>query len=276
MVGKPTGQPVFYFHGSPSSRTEADYFDTIGRKLDLCVIGVDRPGIGLSTFRPGYTLLDWPHDIQKLATHLGFEQFKVIGGSGGGPYALACAHELPENVLKGTGVLAGLAPPDAPYKNLSWDRLIAFIINRWSPRWLLHFIIENFLARHARNPDQTQWNKIMIDGIVKRTSPKDQALFDEEEIEKMSITFREACLSGVDGYVLDAQSILRRWPFGLRSIKGKVKIWNGTEDVNTPIHMARWMVDQLPNGSLREFDGDTHYSIFLRRSEEVMKDLSEM
>ena len=275
VSGKPSGQPIFYFHGTPSSRLEASDFHEIGEKLNLCVIGVDRPGIGLSTFQSGYTLLDWPQDIWRLATHLSFSEFHVLGGSGGGPYALACAREIPGNVLKGTGILAGQGPPRSGTKGLSWEQWFGLTINRWLPRWMLHFVIEHGLGRHARDPDQTQWRKLVIDGMIRKMCSKDQ-VFTYEEMERMISSMRECFVNGSDGYVLDINTVLGPWPFDLRSVKGRVKIWNGTDDTNTPIYMARWMANHLPDGSLKEFSGDTHISIFLYRGEEVLKDLIKM
>lgn len=276
ICGKPTGQPIFYFHGSPSSRLEAEDFHEIGEKLNLCIIGVDRPGIGLSTFRPGYTLLDWPQDVQKLAEHLGIAEFHVCGGSGGGPYALACAREIPETVLKGTGIIAGLGPPGSGTKGLSLERWISFTLNRWLPGWMLHSVVEYGLGRHARDPDQTQWRKLVINGMIKTMSAKDQVLIEEKETEKMISGIRDCLISGSDGCVLDAKIITKPWRFDLKSIKAKVRLWNGTADTDTPIHSARWMAAQLPNGSLREFPGDTHFSLFFYRSEEILRDLVEI
>jgi pimeloyl-ACP methyl ester carboxylesterase len=276
ICGNPSGAPIFYFHGCPSSRLEADDWHKIGIKMNLCIIGVDRPGMGLSTYRPGYTLLDWPHDIEKLAEHLGFSDFRVFGGSGGGPYALACAHKLPLSVLKGTGVLAGMGPPEAGYKGASWDRWFAFNVNRWLPSSMLRFLIEQGIGRPARDRDQKQFRKVVIEGMIGTLPPKDRLLFDPEEMERMISCTRESYITGLDGYVLDAKNMFRRWPFELRNIEAKVLIWNGTEDTFTPIHMARWMANQLPSGSLREFPGDTHNSIFFHRREEVLKDLLSM
>ena len=271
-----SGQPILYFHGNPSCRIEADDFHKAGDKLNICIIGVDRPGIGLSTVRPGCTLLDWPRDIQKLALHLGFSEFRVFGGSGGGPYALACAREIPEAVLKGTGVLAGLGPPECNSMGIGWAKWLAFNFNRWTPSWMLSLFLDRFLGRHARDPDQTYWRKIVIDGMLKTMPAKDQTLLTDEETESWISSIRESCLAGSDGYVLDTKSVLRAWPFDLRDITAKVQIWNGTDDTDTPIASARWMVSRLPNGKLKEFPSDTHFSLFCRRKEEVLQDLIEM
>lgn len=57
-------------------------------RIGLRIICPDRPGIGLSTFDSSRTLLDYPSQIAQLAKHLGLESYRVMGGSGGGPYVL--------------------------------------------------------------------------------------------------------------------------------------------------------------------------------------------
>jgi len=51
--GDPNGVPVFYFHGFPGSRLEATLLPPSGIRL----IGVDRPGYGLSTPAPAASWL---------------------------------------------------------------------------------------------------------------------------------------------------------------------------------------------------------------------------
>lgn len=56
-------------------------------------------------------------DVARVADELGIDQFAVMGHSGGGPHALACAALLPERVL-GVVSMAALAPVDA--EGLDW------------------------------------------------------------------------------------------------------------------------------------------------------------
>ena len=44
-----------------------------------------------------------------VADHLGHHRFLVVGLSGGGPYALACEHEMADRVMA-VGILGGLVP----------------------------------------------------------------------------------------------------------------------------------------------------------------------
>lgn len=47
-----------------------------------------------------------------IADKMGIDRFAVVGRSGGGPHALACAAVMPEQVSN-TAVLVSLAPSDA-------------------------------------------------------------------------------------------------------------------------------------------------------------------
>ena len=127
--GVKTGAPVFFCHGWPSSRTMGELTDAAARDLGLHIISPDRPGIRDSSFQPERRLLDWPPLVRELADKSGIEQFKILGISGGAPYALATAWALPERV-RAVAVVSG-APP------------LADLIDRGGLlplyRWLLFF-----------------------------------------------------------------------------------------------------------------------------------------
>jgi pimeloyl-ACP methyl ester carboxylesterase len=108
--------------------------------LDIRFVSVDRPGHGLSDFQPGRRLLDSAQDIQQLAAHLDIHEFYVEGYSAGGPHALACAQQLPDQVIAGA-LIGSAAPMDRPgaYAGLPLsNRLLARSV-RWFP-WLTYLI----------------------------------------------------------------------------------------------------------------------------------------
>ncbi|KAJ5584491.1 uncharacterized protein N7459_004291 [Penicillium hispanicum] len=76
----------------------------------LRVITPDRNGYGLTTFDSRRVILDWPADVQVLAHNLDIKRFAVLGGSGGSPYALACAYLLPKEIISAVGIMAGAGP----------------------------------------------------------------------------------------------------------------------------------------------------------------------
>ena len=111
--GDPHGAPVLEFRGLPGSRL-GDAIDPgflLAHRIRR--ITVDRPGTGASDFLPGRTLLDWPQDVAELADALGIGRFTVLGTSGGGPHAAACAYRLPGRIARVT-LVSGLGPLDRP------------------------------------------------------------------------------------------------------------------------------------------------------------------
>jgi Alpha/beta hydrolase family len=91
--GAADGTPIFYFHGSPSTRLEWHLFgsETLARKLSVRVIVPDRPGLGRSDFQPSRRISDWPADVIALADHLALIRFAVLGYSGRGRCRRLCA-----------------------------------------------------------------------------------------------------------------------------------------------------------------------------------------
>ena len=66
--GPAEGIPVFYFHGFPSSRLDWQLinFDNSLAEINARVIAPDRPGYGLSEFKRGRQMVDWPDDVIEL------------------------------------------------------------------------------------------------------------------------------------------------------------------------------------------------------------------
>jgi pimeloyl-ACP methyl ester carboxylesterase len=75
----------------------------------LRLLSYARPSYAGSTPSPGRDVASAADDVAQLADALGVDRFAVMGASGGGPHALACAALLPGRVT-GVVCLASLAP----------------------------------------------------------------------------------------------------------------------------------------------------------------------
>ena len=137
--GDPSGRPIVYCHGTPSSRVEGDLIINAATALalGLRVIVPDRPGMGHSHTQPGRRIVDWPNDVVDLAAALGVETFAVLGSSGGAPYAAACGALIPSRV-RVVGVFGGVAPADAPgyWRSMSGPLRLMFRLGRSAPALL--------------------------------------------------------------------------------------------------------------------------------------------
>ena len=51
-IGESDRVPKFYFHGLPRSNLETQIINRCENKINAILIGVDRPGMGVSDFQP--------------------------------------------------------------------------------------------------------------------------------------------------------------------------------------------------------------------------------
>lgn len=96
--GPATGVPVLWCHGGPGSRMEPAAFAPAAAAAGFRLIGIDRPGYGRSTPKPGRSIADWVSDALAVVDTLEVERFAAAGLSTGGAYALALASRAPERV----------------------------------------------------------------------------------------------------------------------------------------------------------------------------------
>lgn len=269
--GIPTGTPLLYLHGFPSSRLEASAFDPIARRRNLRIIAPDRPGYGLSTCHPGRQIPDYPADVLSLADHLNLPRFAVLGGSGGGPYALACAHSLPDERLSGVGVLAGAGPWSAGMQYVSITRRLTSLGATYTPvalRLVLDGLV-NTLRWAVTTGPATRW----IDGWLEKQSSTEKGTLSIEERRQMllDVTF-EAFVQGSSATVQEAVLLSHDWGFKFEDVLyDKVRIWHGVRDTNAPIEMIRYMAGRMPYCVLTEFD-DTHYTV-ARHIDRILEEL---
>jgi pimeloyl-ACP methyl ester carboxylesterase len=111
--GTPGETAVIWCHGGPGSRLAPAYMASAAIEAGLRLVGIDRPGYGLSMAEPGRTIGGWVPDALAVADHLGIDRFVTVGTSTGGAYALAVAALAPERVL---GVVACCAMTDMRYQ----------------------------------------------------------------------------------------------------------------------------------------------------------------
>jgi pimeloyl-ACP methyl ester carboxylesterase len=100
---------VVWHHGTPNIGMPPEPLFPAARRLGIRWVSYDRPGYGGSTRLPGRNMASAASDSSSVADALGIDRFAVMGHSGGGSHAVACAAVLPERVL-GLVSVAGLAP----------------------------------------------------------------------------------------------------------------------------------------------------------------------
>ena len=267
--GVKTGEPAFFCHGWPSSRTMGELADAAARELDLHIISPDRPGIRDSSFHAERTLLDWPPLLAEIADHLGIGQFKIIGISGGAPYTLAAAYALPARV-RAVAVVSG-APPLAEIT----DR--GGLLRLY--RWLLFFYPRHreFLrfSFHVARPFLSLKLPVRFRPmLLKLLQPCDASVLrDIAAFEACFESQRQAWRTSADGLMTDAEIYAQPWGFPVEEITIPVRLWHGKKDRSFHWELARGLGARIPNCTTHLVDNEGHYSLPIRHMREILADL---
>ncbi len=253
--GDPTGSVLLYFHGHPGTRLEAGLLGDAATKHAVRLIGVDRPGLGLSDYKPGRRLLDWPDDVTQLADALHLDRFAVVGFSGGGPYALACAHALPQR-LTACGLVSSAGQA---------NRFFSFLA-LWAP-WL----ILPTAKRSFRSLDRAE--KLLTRVTRQRWPAPDQQAFASPHVRSVLIaSLVDSFTQGTEGAARDGMLIgAHNWRFTLDSITAPtIHLWHGALDKQIPITQAQAIATQLAHVEPTFYPEDAHISTITNHADEIV------
>lgn len=262
------GRPVLYFHGFPGSRLEAGAVARGAERAGVRLISVDRPGFGGSEYQRGRRLLDWPTDVSALADHLGLERFALAGASAGAPYALACAHALPERT-SAVGLACPLAPPRVRGLRRGMFRpnrvgLAAAAIGPWFV-WPTLALLSRRMLRDAEGA---------IARLARALPAPDRELLERPELRALfAEVTREAFRGGARGPAREVLVMNQGWGFELSSVTQPVQLWHGERDGVLPVAMGRWLANALPRCEARFFPDEGHYSLVLEHAREFLAGL---
>jgi len=268
--GTPSGTPIVSMHGYADSRITRHPDDALAARLNIRLITLDRPGIGLSDYRPARTVLEWADDVATLADHLALSKFAVFGWSGGGPHALACAYQFPER-LTAVGVVAGFAPFDRPRATEGMrDDMRKFLpLLRRFP-WLSQ-LVSLSLPRAYRKDPAAAFEKQFGNGLP---DPDRRAL--EEPLIRANLLAGavEAVRQGSRGLATDMQLFLARpWGFRPEEIRVPVHLWYGDADTLVPLQMGQYLAKAIPGSRLTVYPAEGHM-IFYRHWREILDTLA--
>ena len=267
-LGDPAGPPVLYFHGYPGSRLEARVAAAAAARLGLRLLALDRPGFGQSTFQPGRTIGGWAADVAAVADQLSLGRFSIIGISGGGPYALACAALLSHRLAR-VALVCPLAPldvADGKAGMLRQDRALLGLAAHAPPlaRGVVHILV-----RWMRG-DVERYLRFMMAGML---SP-DRDLFADPDYRSLVLaSTAEALRQGGRGPAWELTLMARPWDLRLQDVAMPVSLWQGLADQILPAAMARHLAAALPACSARFLPEEGHLSLVVRHIGEVLAEL---
>jgi pimeloyl-ACP methyl ester carboxylesterase len=270
----PTTPTALYFHGFPTSRLEAAFLAST--KVPVHVIAIDRPGMGLSTFQLSRRILDWPSDVLALVDHLNIAQFHVLGDSGGAPYALVCAKEIPRTRLLSTTVVSGIYPLTLGTQGMLFGVKALLFAGLWLPHVVMTKFLDWEFGNLARSEDKKVFEQLFMKEMEGRKE-KDRRCLDDPHFRAIVVeSMREAFRQGSEGAAWDCK-LFGQWGFGLEEVSGEnVTLWHGKEDVNAPFAMAEKAAKLMKGCELRVFEEESHLSLPFNHMEEIVRGLLKL
>lgn len=264
--GDPEGRPIFYFHGSPSCRLDWSWFGDEAWALSHGVrfIAIDRPGVGLSDYQPDRRLVGWPDDVAELADALGFETFGVWGLSAGGPYAVACAWKLARR-LTAASVVSGFGP----FSELPgiYDQIYPSSRRFWRLARDRPFLSR--LSLQIARGGMALFPGRVLAAMASELPACDRPYLLDDKARLVAI-LRESLRDGTRGGQYDAWLVQQPWGFRLEDVTARVQIWQGESDLSTPVEMARYMAERIPNCEARLIESEGHLSLVSKYRDEIL------
>lgn len=270
--GVPRGPAIVWMHGTPGSRRQIPLeARAYAERAGLRIIGIDRPGIGSSTAHLYPNVLDWTRDLEILLDTLAADTVRVIGLSGGGPYALAAGAALPDRV-HGIGVLGGVAPTQGV------DAVEGGIIQlavRLAPLLRLGRVpIGIGLTQAIRLVRPLAGRGLDLYAAVQPIGDKN--LLARPEFKSM---FLDDLLNGsrfqTSAPILDLMLFTRHWGFDPADVGVPVRWWHGDADHIVPFRHGQHVVDRLPDATMSVIDGESHLG-GLGIAEQVIRTLMDL
>ena len=264
--GAHDGRPVIWFHGTPGARGQivpTTRLEADERQIRLIVI--ERPGYGESTSHRYNAIVEWAHDVERFADAMKLDRFAVCGMSGGGPYALACAHELTNRIVV-AAILDGVAPTMGPEAapmgggTVLARTLSAFLKYTWQPLgWGSAQAIK--LLSPIADPAMIAFLQFL--------PPDDQVVFAERSArQSYTQDLIDASYAGrMQGLYLDAMLFASPWGFSLRDIETRVHFWQGEDDTIVLLAQAEHMESLTPNSQLEIHRHEGHLGSLAATSE---------
>ncbi len=266
--GDPAGRPVFYFHGFPGSRFEPQSNHEEYLKAGIRLLALDRPGMGQSSRKSKRKLLDWPDDVVEVAKILNLKKFSVLGVSGGGPYALACARAIPGYLDKVT-VACGLGPMDAPNatSGMMLSNRILFSYGRFFPPFLR--ISVSLMVRQLSSKPVKGFEKF-IEGLPE---PDRLVLSGTNAQELVLASAVEGVRQGSKPLLEEISIYSKFWGFELSDLNVPISLFQGEADIDVPASMARYQAELIPNCELNLYPADGHFSLLVNHIDEIIASL---
>jgi pimeloyl-ACP methyl ester carboxylesterase len=232
---------LIWHHGSPQTGALLDPLLSAAARRSIRLVSYARPSYGGSSPNRGRDVASAAADVAQVADALGVDRFAVMGASGGGPHALACAALLSARLI---GAVC-LASP-APFTD-TFD-------------WYAGMVSPGGLRAAAAGRDSR--------ARYAATEVFDENSFTAADWATLNGTWAslgrdagEAGAAGPDGLIDDDVAFASPWGFDVAAIGVPVLLVQGGEDRVVPSSHSHALMRAIPTSELWLRPRDGHISV---------------
>jgi pimeloyl-ACP methyl ester carboxylesterase len=260
---------VFFHVGTPSAGIPYEAMVDASVARGLRFVTYSRPGYAGSTRLPERTVADCVADVLAVSRALGLDRLHVVGWSGGGPHALACAARL-HDLVASAATLASVAPWRA--EGLDWlDGMADENREEFGAALEGPEALESFLTR-AADDVRLRGADTIAEALGGLVTDVDRRALGGSLGEYLALLNRNAISQGIWGWHDDDLAFTRDWAFSLAEIAVPVTVWQGRQDAMVPYAHGAWLARHVPDAKPMLSEEEGHLSLVLRFAD-VLDDL---
>jgi pimeloyl-ACP methyl ester carboxylesterase len=265
-LGEPSSHTVLFHHGTPGSANLVKMLSPLADDGELFVVTTSRAGYGKSSPLEGRDVASVVTDARAALDSLGRSDYVVVGWSGGGPHALACAALDAPRCLAAWS-LASVVPANLDFdwtEGMGPENVEEFALaKRGGPEYEAHMVMYGEVLGAATKDNVIE----LFGGLL--SDPDKAAMAPEAVREDFAASMRQGFEFGWRGFYGDDQAMLKEWGFDPTTITVPVAVWFGDQDLMVPRTHGEWLVKSLPTASEHFFAGDGHVSLVTGHLDEL-------
>jgi pimeloyl-ACP methyl ester carboxylesterase len=262
--------PLVFHCGTPGSGLPYPALVQQLHERGLRHVGWSRPGYGGSTRQPDRTVASVVDDTRAVLDFLGADRAWMLGWSGGGPHALACAALMPERVL-GTALIGCVAPYGAEgldfMAGMGVENVEEFSAAIAGPEALIPFKEAAWPAFREITAGQ------IADALGDLVDDVDRGSIEGEFAAWLAALMQDGLRESYWGWFDDDMSFVRDWGFDLRSIPGPVHVWQGAHDRMVPFAHGEWLATNVGGACPHLSDDHGHLTLVVDSLPEILDEL---
>ena len=268
--GPDDAMPVVFHCGTPGSGIP---YPALVRSLSdrgLRYVSWSRPGYGNSTRQEGRSVASVVADATEILDSLDADRAWMLGWSGGGPHALACAALMPDRVL-GTALIGCVAPYGADgldfLAGMGQENIEEFNAALDGPDALIGFMEQVWPEfRRVTASEIASSLGDLVDDVDRSSITGDFA-------DWFAVIVQDGLRDSFWGWFDDDMTFVRDWGFGLTNIAGPVHIWQGAHDRMVPFAHGEWLSEHVRGACPHLSDEHGHLTLIVDSLAQILDEL---